>query len=151
MDTPKCPICNGPMWSNIEKKKSGEFSPKAPDYKCKKKSCEGVIWPGEKGKDNPNPRSPQEFQQSLEPEYTQPKKPVEPNWDKIAEGKIRSLFIEALIQYRGLSPLTAEEANVLTGLVYFAMTGQLKNIPPVEDIDTSIPDGSEEVSPDLPF
>jgi hypothetical protein len=29
------------MWDNREGKKN----PKAPDYKCKDKGCDGVIWP----------------------------------------------------------------------------------------------------------
>lgn len=37
----QCPICQGDMWNNIETKKN----PKAPDYRCKDKTCEGVIWP----------------------------------------------------------------------------------------------------------
>ena len=36
-----CPVCNGPMWDNRVKK----LNPKAPDYKCKNKDCDGVIWP----------------------------------------------------------------------------------------------------------
>lgn len=40
---PTCPVCDGPMWDNREGKKN----PKAPDYKCKKKECDGVYWPGE--------------------------------------------------------------------------------------------------------
>lgn len=43
---PSCPVCNGPVWSNIEKKRTGEFSAKSPDYKCKDKQCDGAIWPG---------------------------------------------------------------------------------------------------------
>jgi hypothetical protein len=39
--TPVCPKCGGPMWDNREGKKN----PKAPDYKCKDKGCDGVIWP----------------------------------------------------------------------------------------------------------
>jgi hypothetical protein len=35
-----CPECSGPMWDNREKK----TNPKAPDFKCKDKSCTGVIW-----------------------------------------------------------------------------------------------------------
>lgn len=41
--SPTCPVCDGPMWDNRESKKN----PKAPDYKCKKKECDGVYWPGE--------------------------------------------------------------------------------------------------------
>jgi len=35
-----CPECGGAMWDNREKK----TNPKAPDFKCKDKSCTGVIW-----------------------------------------------------------------------------------------------------------
>ena len=37
---PSCPTCSGSMWDNREKK----TNPKAPDYKCKDKNCQGVIW-----------------------------------------------------------------------------------------------------------
>lgn len=40
-----CPICGGAMWDNRE----GKRNPKAPDMKCKDKSCEGVIWPPKNG------------------------------------------------------------------------------------------------------
>lgn len=36
----KCPKCGGPCWDNRE----GKRNPKAPDYKCKNKSCDGAIW-----------------------------------------------------------------------------------------------------------
>ena len=38
---PACPKCQGPMWDNRE----GKRNPKAPDFKCKDRECEGVIWP----------------------------------------------------------------------------------------------------------
>ena len=38
---PPCPVCSGKMWDNREGKKN----PKAPDFKCRDKSCEGVVWP----------------------------------------------------------------------------------------------------------
>lgn len=38
---PNCPKCQGPMWDNRE----GKRNPKAPDYKCKDRECDGVIWP----------------------------------------------------------------------------------------------------------
>lgn len=50
---PMCPTCGTTMWDNRPKKQSGEMNPKAPDFKCKDKSCQGVIWKfGEK------PRAP---------------------------------------------------------------------------------------------
>ena len=39
----RCPICKGPMWDNREGKKN----PKAPDFKCRDRGCDGVYWPGE--------------------------------------------------------------------------------------------------------
>jgi len=40
---PQCPICQGDMWDNREKK----TNPKQPDYKCKDKECKGLFWPGQ--------------------------------------------------------------------------------------------------------
>lgn len=40
---PECPACGGAMWDNRTTKKN----PRAPDFKCKDKGCEGVYWPGE--------------------------------------------------------------------------------------------------------
>ena len=40
-----CPKCDGQMWDNRKDKKN----PKAPDFKCRDRSCDGVIWPA-KGK-----------------------------------------------------------------------------------------------------
>lgn len=39
--TPACPECKGAMWDNRENKRN----PKAPDFKCKNKECDGAIWP----------------------------------------------------------------------------------------------------------
>ena len=39
--TPDCPRCQGPMWDN----RIGKRNPKAPDFKCKDKECDGVVWP----------------------------------------------------------------------------------------------------------
>jgi hypothetical protein len=40
-DTPDCPVCGGRMWDNRLTKRN----PKAPDFKCRDRNCEGVIWP----------------------------------------------------------------------------------------------------------
>jgi hypothetical protein len=40
-EIPTCPRCEGPMWDNRE----GKRNPKAPDFKCKDRECDGVIWP----------------------------------------------------------------------------------------------------------
>lgn len=42
---PSCPICGGAMWDNRE----GKRNPKAPDFKCKDRSCDGAIWPPKAG------------------------------------------------------------------------------------------------------
>lgn len=36
-----CPKCHGKMWDNRTTKRN----PKAPDFKCRDRSCDGVIWP----------------------------------------------------------------------------------------------------------
>lgn len=51
---PTCPQCNGAMWDNREGKKN----PKAPDFKCKDKACDGVIWPPKAGSAAPAPKRP---------------------------------------------------------------------------------------------
>ena len=43
-DVPNCPKCGGAMWDNRE----GKRNPKAPDFKCKDRECDGVIWPKRK-------------------------------------------------------------------------------------------------------
>jgi len=40
---PTCPKCSGEMWDNRKDKKN----PRAPDYKCKDKTCDGAFWPGQ--------------------------------------------------------------------------------------------------------
>jgi hypothetical protein len=42
---PSCPKCGGRMWDNRLTKRN----PKAPDYKCRDRSCDGVIWPARAG------------------------------------------------------------------------------------------------------
>jgi hypothetical protein len=41
MDPVSCPKCGGRMWDNRVTKRN----PRAPDYKCQNRSCDGVIWP----------------------------------------------------------------------------------------------------------
>ena len=36
---PLCPMCNGKTWDNREKKASGDFSEKSPDFTCRDKEC----------------------------------------------------------------------------------------------------------------
>lgn len=39
-DVPSCPVCGGRMWDN----RSNKRNPKAPDFKCRDRSCDGVVW-----------------------------------------------------------------------------------------------------------
>jgi hypothetical protein len=41
LDEPSCPKCGGRMWDNRLSKRN----PKAPDYRCRTRSCDGVVWP----------------------------------------------------------------------------------------------------------
>lgn len=45
-DLGPCPKCGGPVWDNRLTKRN----PKAPDGKCRNRSCDGVIWPPKNGK-----------------------------------------------------------------------------------------------------
>jgi hypothetical protein len=40
-EMPSCPKCGGRMWDNRLSKRN----PKAPDFKCRDRSCDGVVWP----------------------------------------------------------------------------------------------------------
>lgn len=44
-DVPPCPKCGGRMWDN----RIGKRNPKAPDFKCRDRGCDGVIWPARTG------------------------------------------------------------------------------------------------------
>ena len=46
LDEESCPKCGGRMWDNRLTKRN----PNAPDFKCRDRSCDGVIWPEKKGK-----------------------------------------------------------------------------------------------------
>jgi hypothetical protein len=41
MELVSCPKCGGRMWDNRLTKRN----PRAPDYKCQNRSCDGVVWP----------------------------------------------------------------------------------------------------------
>lgn len=44
-ELPECPRCGGRMWDNRLSKRN----PRAPDFKCRDRSCDGVIWPARDG------------------------------------------------------------------------------------------------------
>lgn len=45
VDAVSCPKCGGRMWDNRLTKRN----PKAPDYKCRDRNCDGVVWPPKGG------------------------------------------------------------------------------------------------------
>jgi hypothetical protein len=49
LDEVLCPKCGGRTWDNRLTKRN----PKAPDYKCRDRSCDGVIWPPKGGNAEP--------------------------------------------------------------------------------------------------
>ena len=55
-DNPACPKCGGRMWDNRATKRN----PKAPDFKCRDRSCDGVIWPAKAGQ-KPGTAAPEEL------------------------------------------------------------------------------------------
>ena len=61
---PRCPKCGGPMWDNREGKKN----PKAPDFKCKNKACDGAIWQDAAPAAQPEPA----ISQTTFPDHGQP-------------------------------------------------------------------------------
>ena len=60
-----CPKCEGEMWDN----RVGKKNPKAPDFKCKDKDCDGVIWPprGAKAAQNGAPQAQASAQRASAP------------------------------------------------------------------------------------
>lgn len=45
LDEESCPKCGGRVWDNRLTKRN----PRAPDFKCRDRSCDGVIWPPKPG------------------------------------------------------------------------------------------------------
>lgn len=45
LEEESCPKCGGRMWDNRVTKRN----PRAPDFKCRDRSCDGVIWPEKSG------------------------------------------------------------------------------------------------------
>ena len=54
LDEESCPKCGGRMWDNRLTKRN----PRAPDFKCRDRSCDGVIWPAKPGTER-NESSPE--------------------------------------------------------------------------------------------
>lgn len=47
-EIPPCPNCHGAMWDNRLTKRN----PRAPDFKCRDRSCDGVVWPARSASGN---------------------------------------------------------------------------------------------------
>lgn len=52
----ECADCGGDLWDNRAKKASGDYKPKAPDFKCK--DCEKPIWLDDRKENKPRERKP---------------------------------------------------------------------------------------------
>jgi hypothetical protein len=76
-DAARCPKCDGRMWDNRISKRN----PKAPDFKCRDRSCDGVIWPP-KGGAQKAPAAP-EPAQAEEPELVFDSSPLGGGGDEI--------------------------------------------------------------------
>jgi hypothetical protein len=48
-DEVMCPKCGGRTWDN----RATKTNPKAPDYKCRDRACDGVVWPPKGGPARP--------------------------------------------------------------------------------------------------
>ncbi len=64
-----CPKCGGQMWDNRLTKKNA----KAPDFKCRNQSCDGVIWPPRNQKAAPRKPAPAVQYPSSRPESELPR------------------------------------------------------------------------------
>ncbi len=62
LEEQSCPKCGGRMWDNRLTKRN----PKAPDYKCRDRSCDGVIWPPKGEKAEPATSEPARTDKRLE-------------------------------------------------------------------------------------
>ena len=54
LDEETCPKCGGRMWDNRLTKRN----PRAPDFKCRDRSCDGVIWPAKPGSEKSEKEEP---------------------------------------------------------------------------------------------
>ena len=75
--TPPCPKCGGRMWDNRATKRN----PKAPDYKCRDRSCDGVVWPARDARPAPAPRA--SGPEPLVPEAEEPRETLRTGTDDL--------------------------------------------------------------------
>ena len=89
---PRCPKCSGPMWDNREGKKN----PKAPDFKCKNKACDGAIW--QDAAPAPAAQSEPAISQTTFPDQDTPTGPMTP-------AQLRPWLLEAAGRFANDPPL----------------------------------------------
>lgn len=63
-EVPSCKKCGGAMWDNRLDKRN----PKAPDFKCKDKNCDGAIWVQAKAAPAPAPVAAGSFEDEYNPD-----------------------------------------------------------------------------------
>src|SRR6516164_8675999 len=101
----KCPVCGGEMWDNRE----GKRNPKAPDFKCKDKDCDGVIWPPKKGDEfdqrSAGERREKSAYQKARAEMQQPVNSLDERQRAIIRQHSQSMAIEVLKLKQALGEL----------------------------------------------
>lgn len=63
LDEEQCPKCGGRMWDNQLTKRN----PRAPDFKCRDRSCDGVIWPSRPSDQKPAEAASKDAKKPKEP------------------------------------------------------------------------------------
>ena len=85
---PACPKCTGRMWDNRASKRN----PKAPDFKCRDRLCDGVLWPGQHNAARPiielRPGQADETAQADEPNT-----PSEPRGKKTTRTRLQNCYL----------------------------------------------------------
>jgi hypothetical protein len=71
-EDPPCPKCGGRVWDNRLTKRN----PKAPDFKCRDRSCDGVIWP------------PREPHPAVRPTAATTAAPADAGWAPVGDDEI---------------------------------------------------------------
>ena len=97
---PRCPKCDGPTWDNREGKKN----PKAPDFKCKNKACDGAIWQDAAPAVQPGPAP----SQTTFPDQAPPVGPMTPD-------QLRSWLLENASRLTDNAPLVEGWRKAITG------------------------------------
>jgi hypothetical protein len=99
---PRCPKCSGPMWDNREGKKN----PKAPDFKCKSKACDGAIW-----QDAATTPAPQPEPAPSQTTFHEPESPAGP----MPPDQLRPWLLKAAGNFATDNPLPDGWKKAITG------------------------------------